>query len=197
VAEEHGKGVALVILGIVAIIAIVGLVLLFTGARKAATGDFVAPSVKAYGGAILDESAVERSARAGYAGSASQFYARGIGSAGVGAGGQCYGDSCTPEQVISSQNTLYNDEQRNNPASWTCTTMARLSGLPQLSEPSSAQEAQNGMQMGRQCVAIQDLVSVANQVDENSYGTTRDAVEYAKSLGVSHCCEAPGLSGTV
>ena len=50
-AEESGKGIALVILGIVAIIAIVGLVLLFTGARKAA-GEFAVPAAREYGGAI-------------------------------------------------------------------------------------------------------------------------------------------------
>lgn len=50
-AEESGKGIALVILGIVAIIAVVGLVLLFTGARKA-VGEFAVPGVKEYGGAI-------------------------------------------------------------------------------------------------------------------------------------------------
>lgn len=46
-ADEH-KGIALVILGIVAVIAIVGLVLLFTGAKQAneATGEGI------YGGAI-------------------------------------------------------------------------------------------------------------------------------------------------
>jgi len=52
VAEESGKGIALVILGIVAIIAIVGLVLLFTGAKKAATGEFAVPGVREYGGAL-------------------------------------------------------------------------------------------------------------------------------------------------
>jgi hypothetical protein len=51
VAEETGKGIALVILGIVAIIAIVGLVLLFTGAKKAA-GEFAVPAAREYGGAI-------------------------------------------------------------------------------------------------------------------------------------------------
>lgn len=51
-AEESGKGIALVILGIVAIIAIVGLVLLFTGAKKAATGEFAVPGVREYGGAL-------------------------------------------------------------------------------------------------------------------------------------------------
>ena len=49
---EEGKGIALTILGIVAVIAIVGLVLLFTGAG---TGGYVAPGVKVYGGAIKDE----------------------------------------------------------------------------------------------------------------------------------------------
>ncbi len=51
-AEESGKGIALVILGIVAIIAIVGLVLLFTGAKKAAVGEFAVPGAKEYGGAV-------------------------------------------------------------------------------------------------------------------------------------------------
>lgn len=51
-AEQNSKGIALVILGIVAIIAIVGLVLLFTGAKKAATGEFYVPTAKEYGGAI-------------------------------------------------------------------------------------------------------------------------------------------------
>lgn len=51
-AEQQNKGIALVILGIVAIIAIVGLVLLFTGAKKAATGEFAVPTAKEYGGAI-------------------------------------------------------------------------------------------------------------------------------------------------
>ncbi|MBW3018576.1 hypothetical protein KY329_00115 [Candidatus Woesearchaeota archaeon] len=49
--EQNSKGIALVILGIVAIIAIVGLVLLFTGAKKS-TGEFVVPVAKEYGGAI-------------------------------------------------------------------------------------------------------------------------------------------------
>ena len=45
---EEGKGIALTILGIVAVIAVVGLVLLFTGAG---TGKYAAPGVKIYGGA--------------------------------------------------------------------------------------------------------------------------------------------------
>jgi len=46
---EHHKGIAMVILGIVAIIAVVGLVLLFT-AGKSSTGSYVAASPKIYGG---------------------------------------------------------------------------------------------------------------------------------------------------
>lgn len=51
--NESGRAIALVILGIVAVIAIVGLVLLFTGAKNA-TGEFVVPEAKLYGGAIKD-----------------------------------------------------------------------------------------------------------------------------------------------
>lgn len=48
---EESKGIALAILGVVAVIAIVGLVLLFAGAKK--TGDVVLPQYnKVYGGAI-------------------------------------------------------------------------------------------------------------------------------------------------
>lgn len=50
--DESGRAIALVILGIVAVIAIVGLVLLFTGAKNAATGEFYAPGAKEYGGDI-------------------------------------------------------------------------------------------------------------------------------------------------
>jgi len=52
-AEESGKGIALAILGIVAVIAIVGLVLLFSGAKK--TGQVAYTGVdKVYGGALKD-----------------------------------------------------------------------------------------------------------------------------------------------
>lgn len=52
-AEESGRGVALAILGIVAVIAIVGLVLLFSGAKKTAQ---VAQGLdKVYGGALKGE----------------------------------------------------------------------------------------------------------------------------------------------
>ena len=49
-AEERGRGVALAILGIVAVIAIVGLVLLFSGAKK--TAQVASGLDKEYGGAL-------------------------------------------------------------------------------------------------------------------------------------------------
>lgn len=49
-AEESGRGVALAILGIVAVIAIVGLVLLFSGAKK--TAQVATGLDKEYGGAM-------------------------------------------------------------------------------------------------------------------------------------------------
>jgi len=46
-AEDEGKGVALVILGIVAIVAIIGLVMLFSAGKRASTGSlFVEPAGK-------------------------------------------------------------------------------------------------------------------------------------------------------
>jgi len=48
---EEGKGVAMAILGIVAVIAVVGLVLLFKGAG---TGEYASPYQNIYGGAIKD-----------------------------------------------------------------------------------------------------------------------------------------------
>lgn len=53
---EEGKGIALTILGIVAVIAIVGLVLLFTGAR---TGQYAAPGTKIYGGPAAQRQAAK------------------------------------------------------------------------------------------------------------------------------------------
>lgn len=190
-AEEHGKGIALVILGIVAIIAIVGLVLLFTGARKTATGDFTAPSVKTYGGAINSEEQ-DPYGRRTLAGAAGQLY----GSSGVQAGGQCYGDACKERVVTSSDYTTFNRALPQIPAKASCTFMAEQSGLPQLSEPASSNEAQVYAAQGRQCVAVDDLASVADQTG-SGYGRVPDALDYAKSIGVAYCCEAPGLSGTV
>lgn len=46
---EHHKGIAMIILGIVAIIAVVGLVLLFT-TGNASTGSYIAAGPKVYGG---------------------------------------------------------------------------------------------------------------------------------------------------
>ena len=100
-AEESGKGIALVILGIVAIIAIVGLVLLFTGARKAAVGEFAVPAAKEYGGAVkgvYDPISRAFSGRANEypAGTTAEQSAQWQGRAGVAVGGQAYGDYADP-----------------------------------------------------------------------------------------------------
>ena|GEM_PF-3824465 len=103
-AEESGKGIALVILGIVAIIAVVGLVLLFTGARKA-VGEFAVPGVKEYGGAIkgiYDPYARAFSGRAYEAtdsGVVDEFAAQNYGSAGT--SGTSYG-SINPDRGVSN-----------------------------------------------------------------------------------------------
>jgi len=101
VAEESGKGIALVILGIVAIIAIVGLVLLFTGARKAAVGEFAVPAAKEYGGAVkgvYDPISRAFSGRANEypAGTVPEGSAQWQGRAGVAVAGQAYGDYADP-----------------------------------------------------------------------------------------------------
>jgi len=104
VAEESGKGIALVILGIVAIIAIVGLVLLFTGARKnAAVGEFAVSAAKQYGGAVrgaYDPYAGAFSGRAHEypAGTVPELAAQDYGRAGVNTamGGQAFGENVDP-----------------------------------------------------------------------------------------------------
>ena len=181
--EEHGKGVALVILGIVAIIAIVGLVLLFTGARKP-EGAFMA-DVQSVGGATYSDNGQPYS-RAGQG----SFIGQAYGSSGVQEGGQCYGDACKQRVVIDS---AYNTADRSlvqTPSAFSCTEMARQSGLPQLTNQASVQEAQGYMQMGRQCVAVEDLVSIAAQVDPNSMGKNPGAVENAHSINAAYCCES-------
>ena len=54
---EEGKGVALAILGVVAVIAVVGLVLLFTGA----TAKVSMPFQKVYGGVNVGEESLTQS----------------------------------------------------------------------------------------------------------------------------------------
>ncbi len=98
---EESKSIALVILGIVAVIAIVGLVLLFTGARKGATGEYFF-GVKEYGGAL--KGSVDPYARA-FAGKAGEmeygepWQNKYMAETKVGAAIQTYGDYQGPTKV--------------------------------------------------------------------------------------------------
>lgn len=195
-AEEHGKGVALVILGIVAIIAIVGLVLLFTGARKAATGDVTFPQAKTYGGSITTDANTQHARN--FAGSASDFGAREVGSAGT--TGNCYGDSCGPEQIIKDTHATYNRAPCSVPAmQTTCTGISLASGLYDASGnallpvPASAGQV---LSYGgtRQCIAVKDLMSLACQVETGNYGMTFNEQDAYKSIGADSCCASPSSS---
>lgn len=200
-AEESGKGVALVILGIVAIIAIVGLVLLFTGARKAA-GEFAVPSVKEYGGAIQGVQDPYSRAFSGRAmeypsGNVETFSAQWPGSAGVMQGGKSFGGTAEPRAEQYDYRKTYERALTEIPSKAACSFMAERSNRPAYSEPASVQEAESYASMGRSCMLVTDLASEADRVSPDAYGRTREVLEYAQSIGVSHCCEAPRLSGTV
>lgn len=201
-AEESGKGIALVILGIVAIIAIVGLVLLFTGARKAATGEFAVPSVKEYGGAIRGVQDPYSRAFSGRAneypsGLVEPFSAQWQGSAGVLQGGESYGGTAEPRGEQYDYRKTYERAMTEIPSKAACTFMAERSNKPWMTEPASVQEAESYSSMGRSCMKVSDLASEADRVAPDAFGRTREVLEYTQSIGVSHCCESPGLSGTV
>jgi len=201
VAEESGKGVALVILGIVAIIAIVGLVLLFTGARKS-TGEFAVPAAKEYGGAIrgvMDPYSRAFSGRANEypSGNVEAFSGQWQGRAGVMAGGESYGDTHEPRAEQYDYRVTYNRDLAEIPSKAACQFMGERSNKPQYSEPSSVQQAQSYMTMGRSCMKVEDLASEADRVQPDAYGRTREVLEYVQSIGVSHCCTSASLGGTV
>jgi hypothetical protein len=140
VAEESGKGIALVILGIVAVIAIVGLVLLFTGARKS-VGQFAVPAAKEYGGSIrgvFDPYSRAFSGRAGEraqqadiaAGREAPFTAAWQGSGGTQVGGETYGSYGGNKLVQTGTRAAYSDDVTNIDASRKCSMLSELSGFP-------------------------------------------------------------------
>jgi hypothetical protein len=219
VAEESGKGIALVILGIVAIIAVVGLVLLFTGARKA-VGEFAVPGVKEYGGAIKgiwdpnSRAFVGRSfefdAQGNYMGSGNTEYYMGqyAGTAGVQQGGQAYGDiSGFSDQGVpfgrGEQNENYMTYNRQNnkipTALTTCNQLSKNAGkyskvnLNEGLYPVSAnvQQYNDYVAMGRSCVATTSLLSSVLVVHPNDYGLAREVYDGLDSLGVKFCCAIP------
>ncbi|MBS3147260.1 hypothetical protein J4219_00075 [Candidatus Woesearchaeota archaeon] len=203
-AEESGKGVALVILGIVAIIAIVGLVLLFTGARKAAVGEFAVPSAKEYGGAIRGVYDPYSRAFSGRAmefpsGQVETFSAQWPGSQGVLVGGEAYGDVSQPRGEQYQNRVTYNRQAESTPSvQTTCNQLSSWSGQPgRFTEPASVQEKNNAESLGRSCMNVQDMVSVIYRVNADQYGLAREAYESYGSLGVVWCCEAASLGGLV
>jgi hypothetical protein len=219
VAEESGKGIALVILGIVAIIAVVGLVLLFTGARKA-VGEFAVPGVKEYGGAIkgiydpysraFAGRAFEFDSQGNYVGSGNTEYYMGqyAGTSGVQQGGQAYGDiSGFSDQGVpfgrGEQNEAYMTYNRQNSKIPTglvsCNQLSKNSGKyskVNLNEGlypigANVQQYTDYVGMGRSCVATTSLLSSVLTVKPNDYGLAREVYDGLDSLGVKYCCTIP------
>ncbi len=198
-AEESGKGVALVILGIVAIIAIVGLVLLFTGARKAAVGEFAVPAAKEYGGAIQGVQDPYSRAFSGRAmeypsGNVETFSAQWPGSAGVMVGGESYGGTSGVRGEQYDYRKTYERAMTEIPSKAACAFMAERTGRPQFSEPASVQEYQAYTSLGRGCVRVTDLLSELDLVDQDAYGRAREMLGNTQSIGVTYCCQPASLS---
>ena len=203
-AEESGKGIALVILGIVAIIAIVGLVLLFTGARKAAVGEFAVPAAKEYGGAIRGVADPDSSA---FIGRSYEFPSGASGDTGEkfsGLGGPGYlqpiaetqyGENVPARAVSSQTNTVY-DRQREMIWIKACTWLSVISGVDM---PISLDynEYLAWQSLGRRSVPIADMLKGDYVTKANQYGLDRDAVTKdlndAVATGEYACGESPNL----
>jgi hypothetical protein len=217
VAEESGKGIALVILGIVAIIAIVGLVLLFTGAKKAAVGEFAVPAAKEYGGAIrgiYDPYARGFPGRAYEfpAGTAEPFSAQSsYDQAGVysGLGMEAdtpmqkvapivYGEQGTPKTV--SQKDSYNRNDAQIPSiQVTCEGIVLANQDPsddRLTQPESYNQALSKYGSGYMsvCKDIPTILQTLYVVPDYALNDIKQAFD---GSGVALCCPPPGLTGTV
>jgi len=213
VAEESGKGIALVILGIVAIIAIVGLVLLFTGAKKAAVGEFAVPSAKEYGGAI--RGVYDPYARA-FPGRSYEFpsgqaepyssassYDQSDTYSGLGAQQQkvapiVYGEDGTPKTV--GQKDSYNRNDAQIPSiQVTCEGIVLANQDPsddRLTQPESYSQALSKFGSGYMsvCRDIPTILQTLYVVPDYALNDIKEAFD---GSGVAMCCPAPGLSGTV
>ena len=203
-AEESGKGIALVILGIVAIIAIVGLVLLFTGARKAAVCEFAVPAAKEYGGAI--RGVADPDSRA-FIGRSYEFPSGASGDTGEifsGHGGPGYlqpiaetqyGENVPARAVSSQTNTAYN-RQREEIWIKACTWMSTISGV---NMPISLDynEYLAWESLGRKAVPIAYMLKGDWEVKASQYGLDRDAVTKDLTDGIATgeyaCGEAPNF----
>ncbi len=212
-AEESGKGIALVILGIVAVIAIVGLVLLFTGARKAAVGEFAVPAAKEYGGAI--RGIYDPYARAfpgrSYefpAGTAEPYsYESSYDKSGVYSGlGKIqqkvapvvYGETGTPKTV--SQKLSYNRNDAEIPSiQVTCEGIVLANEDPSddnLKQPESYNQALSrfGNNYGSVCRDIPTILNTLYVVPDYGLDDIKEAFD---SSGVALCCPSSGATGLV
>ena len=183
-AEESGKGIALVILGIVAIIAIVGLVLLFTGARKAAVGEFAVPAAKEYGGAVRGVADPESRA---FAGRSYEFPSGADGASGErfsGFGGSGYyqpiaetqyGESVKARAVSSQTNRVHNEQLEEIPSYRACTWLSILNGVD-LPVSLDYQEHMAWQSLARQSMSMQQLTAGDWVTKTDEYGLSRDDV---------------------
>ncbi len=204
-AEESGKGIALVILGIVAIIAIVGLVLLFTGARKAAVGEFAVPAVKEYGGAIRGVADPESRA---YAGRSYEFPSGRSGESGErfsgfgGSGyyqpiaGTQYGESVKSRAVSGQENLVHNEQLEMIPSYRACTWLSVLNGVD-LPVSLDYNEHMAWQSLQRMSMSMQQLTAGDWVANAEQYGLDRDAVindiTQAIQDGAWGCGERPGF----
>lgn len=201
-AEQNSKGIALVILGIVAIIAIVGLVLLFTGARKAATGEFYVPVAKEYGGAVRGLADPYSRAFVGRA-------YTGVGPAGFGAGAETdiadpysglgkgmqkvadvtYGETGTEKTVDSA--ISYNRNRAQIPSLQTSCNglmyfLATELGHPEYSGTWVDLTAQQATGWQGKIIPVSDVLQIAYQTP---YYGLDDILEPFKGMGHLYCGE--------
>lgn len=212
-AEESGKGIAMVILGIVAIIAIVGLVLLFTGARKAAVGEFAVPAAKEYGGAI--RGIYDPYARA-FPGRAYEFPSgqaepyssmssydqtdtySSLGDKMQKVAPVVYGESGTPK--TADQKFSYNRNDAQIPSiQVTCEGIVLANQDPsddKLTAPDSYTNALS--RFGTNYASVcRDIPSILNSLYVVPDYALNDIKQAFDSSGVAMCCPSPGLTGTV
>jgi len=205
VAEESGKGIALVILGIVAIIAIVGLVLLFTGARKAAVGEFAVPAAKEYGGAIRGVYDPESRAFSGrsYEFPSGRTGATGERFSGFGGSGYYqpianvqYGESVARRAVSGQDNLVHNEQLEEIPSYVACTWLSLLNGVD-LPVSLDYNEHLAWQSLNRQTMSMQQLTAGDWITKTDQYGLSRDDVinDVTEAIqdGAWGCGQRPGF----
>ena len=211
-AEESGKGIALVILGIVAIIAIVGLVLLFTGARKGAAGEFAIPGVKEYGGAIRG---IETPYDRAFAGRSYEYpsgmdeFARSQGEMSTQAGGvkvaseRVTGETPYVKGVHAQIQSVSNRQREVITSVRNCEWLSMTTtGTNEFGTAADVTEftAYNGRQ---NCIVLSDMKAHDWDVLANQLGLDRDAISDIEGAtttmiadGAYACCRNPSLNPT-